>query len=118
MDTMTERKRTKAEERAYAELEPVLQDLRLLQAEMRAEYLALQLETIPPEWHLIEDQVPVRRRRVRITAAYDDDVAKFFRGMGEGYQARMNAVLRAYMLAVRSKVIRSKKDEDWMGREM
>lgn len=115
---MTERKRSKAEERAYAELEPALQALRQLQAEMRDEYQMLQIETIPPDWHGVEDAAPVRPRRVRINARYDEDVARFFRAMGEGYQARMNAVLRAYMLAVRSRVIRSRKNEDWMGREL
>lgn len=115
---MTERKRSKAEARAYADLEPALQELKHLQLTMRIDYELLQMETIPADWHGIEAAVPVRPRKVRIHAAYDEDVARFFRGMGEGYQARMNAVLRAYMLAVRSRVIRSRKDEDWMGREM
>ncbi len=115
---MTERRRTKPEERAYAALEPALQQLEQLRREMKIDYDLLQLAEIPREWHTIEDRVPVRPRKVRINARYDEDVARFFRGMGEGYQARMNAVLRAWMLAVQARVIQSKKNEDWMGREI
>jgi hypothetical protein len=35
--------------------------------------------------------------------------------MGHGYQARMNAVLRTYMLAMVSKEIRARADLDWKG---
>ena len=73
---------------------------------------------MPPGWETVEKENPVRPRKVRITAAYDADVAKFFRMMGLGYQARMNAVLRAYMLAIQSRVLRSKKNEDWIGNEI
>jgi uncharacterized protein (DUF4415 family) len=115
---MTERKRSKAEERAYAELRPALRELRQLQMEMRVDYLQLQLDTIPNGWRHIEAEVPVRPRKVRVNASYDADVARFFRAMGHGYQARMNAVLRAYMLAILSREIKTRKNEDWMGREI
>ena len=115
---MTERKRSKAEERAYAELEPALRVLHDLQMEMRLDYLKLQLDTIPAGWREIEDEVPVRPKKVRIHGAYDADVAKFFQSMGQGYQGRMNAVLRAYMLAILSRELPSKKNEDWLGREI
>lgn len=112
---MTERKRSKAEERAYAELEPALLELKRLRLDMRIDYELLQMETIPPDWHRVEDAVPVRPKRVRINASYDEDVARFFRAMGQGYQARMNAVLRAYMLAVKARVIESQRNLDWKG---
>ena len=115
---MAERKRSKAEERAYAELEPALRELRDLQMEMRLDYLKLQMETIPAGWRWIEGEVPVRPKKVRIHTAYDADVAKFFQSMGQGYQARMNAVLRAHMLAVQSREIPSKKNEDWLGNQI
>lgn len=34
-----------------------------------------------------------------IYAKFDDDVIEYFQSFGRGYQARMNAVLRAYMEA-------------------
>ena len=49
---------------------------------------------IPAEWRAIERDVPVRPRKLRVTAAYDEELVKWFRAMGQGYQARMNAVLQ------------------------
>ena len=50
-----------------------------------------------------------------MTAAYEEELVKWFRAMGHNYQARMNAVLRAYMLAMKSREISSRKDIDWKG---
>ena len=41
-------------------------------------------------WVMPEKKVPISFR-------VDPDVLAFFRGGGEGYQSRMNAVLRGYM---------------------
>lgn len=115
---MAERKRSKTEERAYAELQDTLRELNVVRAEMTAAFARLQYDNMPLAWAGIEEAVPVRPRKLRITALYDEDVARFFRSMGQGYQARMNAVLRAYMLAIVSRAIKSKRHEDWMGREI
>jgi len=45
----------------------------------------------------------------------DADMVAWFRGLGRGYQPRMNAVLRAYMHAVLSKEIERPGDRDWKG---
>jgi uncharacterized protein (DUF4415 family) len=115
---VTERKRTKAEERAYARLHDTLQELRGVELDMRIHFERLIFDHMPSDWAAVEGEHPVRMRKVRITAGYDEDVARFFRTMGQGYQARMNAVLRAYMLAVQSREIPSKKNEDWMGNQI
>ena len=39
-------------------------------------------------------EVPVRPKKIRVTAAYDEELVKWFRAMGHNYQARMNAVLQ------------------------
>ena len=70
---------------------------------------------IPPDWRRIEKEVPVRRRKTKITADFDADMVKWFRSMGLGYQARMNQILRTWMLAVISKEIESQGDRDWKG---
>ena len=49
---------------------------------------------------------------------FDEDVAKFYRGLGHGYQARMNMVLRTYMLGVLSRHIRIRKNQDFAGRPL
>lgn len=53
---------------------------------------------IPPEWHAIAaaDPVPVKRHT---SLRVDEDVLRFFKAMGAGHLSRMNAVLRAFMLA-------------------
>jgi uncharacterized protein (DUF4415 family) len=116
--TMTERKRSKAEERAFAGFNDALHDLEALRREMTLHFARLKFDNVPPEWAAVESAHPVRPRKVRINATYDADVAGFFRSMGTGYQARMNAVLRAYMLAIQSRAIASRKNEDWMGNEI
>jgi uncharacterized protein (DUF4415 family) len=41
-------------------------------------------------------------RKQQITIRVDDDVLLWFRAQGEGYQTRINALLRAYMEAHRA----------------
>lgn len=55
--------------------------------------------SLPFGWKSIEDKHPCGRKQTRVTLRLDEDVAKFFRRMGPGYQTRVNAVLRLYMLA-------------------
>ena len=100
--------RTVSQERAYVELMTVLDETELW---LRNDRLKERL--IPADWHRIEAEVPVRRKKTKLTAAFDDDVVKWFRGLGLGYQARMNAVLRSFMLAVVSKEITGRGDYDW-----
>ncbi len=70
---------------------------------------------LPPDWRTLEKAAPTRPRKTRITAAFDADVARWRRGLGEGCQARRNAVLRTYMLAVVSKEIERRGGRDWKG---
>ncbi len=54
--------------------------------------------TIPEGWHDIWREKDRRdEKRVRVTLALDADVVRFFKGLGAGYQPRMNRVLRAFM---------------------
>ena len=99
-----------AEEIAYVKLDIELDDMMTYTRQ-----LLRRAEMIPPEWHSVEKNVPVRPRKTKVTAAYDTEVVKFFRAMGLGYQARMNQVLRAYMLATKSKVIYRLENRDWKG---
>ena len=99
-----------AQEIAYVELMIELDAMEKWLAQSR-----LKERLIPPDWHSVERDVPVGRRRTKITAAFDADLVKWFRNMGLGYQARMNQVLRSYMLAVVSKEIESRGDRDWKG---
>ena len=56
---------------------------------------------IPPldEAFFANAEVRLPKPKVPITIRLDDDVLRWFRGMGRGYQTRINAVLRTYMEA-------------------
>jgi uncharacterized protein (DUF4415 family) len=41
------------------------------------------------------------QKKESLTLRLDHDVVAWFRGMGRGYQTRMNAVLRSYMRATK-----------------
>jgi len=45
----------------------------------------------------------------------DEDVLRWFKKAGPGYQARLNKVLRAFMLGVISKELKGAFDRDWKG---
>ena len=105
--TVTDRKRTLAEERAYVTMTIELERQRKDFNEMK-----LRWDQIPSEWSRVEARVPVRPRKTKLTAAFDADMVRWFRSMGHGYQARMNRILRIYMLATVAKEIRLQKDLD------
>lgn len=56
---------------------------------------------IPPldEAFFANAEVRLPKPKVPITIRLDDDVLRWFRSMGKGYQTRINAVLRTYMEA-------------------
>lgn len=110
---MDERKRTVAQERAHVEM---MIELERQEAGWRD--LKLRMSLIPNDWHRMEKLAPVRPRRKKVTIALDEDVARWFRSLGEGYHRRMNAVLRTYMLALISKEVLSLGDQTRLGDEI
>lgn len=55
------------------------------------------------EWDWDSAQLVIPEPKVHINLRVDADVLRFFKSQGKGYQTRMNAVLRSYMLAQQSK---------------
>lgn len=108
---MTERKRTRREERSHVEL---LHEIEAMEAWWRDSQLKARV--IPAEWHRLETTAPVRPLKTPVTIRLDADLVRWFRGLGRGHQTRMNAVLRAYMLAVICKEIERRGDRDSAGR--
>ena len=49
------------------------------------------------EGHWAEAATSLPSMQTTVQASFDQDVVAFFKRGGEGYQARMNAVLRRYM---------------------
>ena len=60
---------------------------------------------IPQAWHELA-QSRALPKRTKITLRLDDDVLAFFQTMGPGHTTRMNAVLRAFMLARLAEVVK------------
>ena len=70
---------------------------------------------LPQDWHEIWQERDRRDvTRVRVTARFDADVVKFFKAMGEGYQHRMNRVLRAYMHLRLGKIVDGPDTSDFV----
>lgn len=47
----------------------------------------------------LRDYLEVRHKKIRVTARVDKDVVAWLKSQGEGYQTRMNDILRAAMRA-------------------
>ncbi len=62
-------------------------------------------EFLPEGWSNLERDHPTFPHKQQVTFRLDGDVLKWFRNMARGYQARINAVLRLYMLARVSKTV-------------
>ena len=107
---MFDRKRTRREERSYGAMMRELHELECWNMDRKVKE-----RMIPADWRGLDRTVPCRPKKTRITAAFDAEVVRWYRGLGHGYQARMNAVLRAYMHAVISKEIEQRGDRDWKG---
>lgn len=55
---------------------------------------------VPADWHTKAEAV-MPRPKVPVSLRLDADVLEYFRSQGQGWQTRMNAVLRAYTEASR-----------------
>ena len=51
---------------------------------------------VPEAWDTLERDVDVEEKKVQMTIRLDASVAKFYRAMGKGYQARINRVLATF----------------------
>ena len=72
---------------------------------------------IPAAWHAIaqDRQTPAK---TKITLRLDEDVIRFFRSMGQGHLTRMNAVLRAFMLARLAEVVKAEARYEMTAKEV
>ncbi|HQU68455.1 MAG TPA: BrnA antitoxin family protein [Albidovulum sp.] len=67
---------------------------------------------IPSGWDAILREVTAPAK-VKLTLRLDADVVRFFRAMGAGHLPRMNAVLRAFMLARLAGVLKGAEGVDY-----
>lgn len=71
--------------------------------------------SIPKDWDFMEDEFPAQPKKMKLTLTLDEDMVRWFRKLGRGYQARMNAVLRIYWKGLISGVVKSHWDETEVG---
>jgi len=70
---------------------------------------------LPRDWDRIwEDQDKRDPKRRKVTISLDEDVIRFFKGLGPGYQPRMNRVLRAFMHFRLAKLIEGPDTMDYI----
>lgn len=89
-------------DKTLPELERELVDLEMMVDDMN--WRRRRREAWPKAWGPIEDVFPTSPPNTSLTLRLDADMAAWFRAQGRGYQTRMNAVLRAYMLAKKTKL--------------
>ncbi|WP_299842094.1 BrnA antitoxin family protein [uncultured Roseovarius sp.] len=53
-------------------------------------------EEIPEAWHTLEADLDVVEPKEKVTLYLDRSVARFYRGMGRGYHARINRLLATW----------------------
>ncbi len=66
---------------------------------------------LPREWHALTE---VAHKRKPISIRMDEDVLRFFKSLGPGYQRRMILVLRAFMHARRSQMLEGPESIDYI----
>jgi len=52
---------------------------------------------VPDAWHMIEADIECHEPKEKVTLYLDKSVAKMFRAMGHGYQARINRILDSWL---------------------
>jgi uncharacterized protein (DUF4415 family) len=107
---MDETKRNRSEERHHNRLL-----LEMTELEVWNRNRKLKETHLPEAWREIAREADLPQKKVPVTLRLDADLAKWFRSQGRGHQSRMNRVLRAYMLGLISKEIRTADDVDWKG---
>ena len=54
-------------------------------------------EIVPDEWFTLEMDIECREKKEKLTLYLSGSVARSFRAMGEGYQARINRILELWL---------------------
>ncbi|SFR32046.1 BrnA antitoxin of type II toxin-antitoxin system [Yoonia tamlensis] len=83
------RRMTKAERIARQKMMRYLYEENIDQTDLSLELR----DKVPLAWHTLEHDLDVEEPKVKITLRLDASVAKFYRAMGTGYQARISRIL-------------------------
>lgn len=100
---------TKTQETANANL---VYELKRLQSDFQRHWVQ---GSLPQGWNEIPLLHPVAPPKTEITLSLDDDLLKWFRKFGTGFEARINSILRIYWHALQSGLVKSHWDADAVG---
>ncbi|MBU2981905.1 BrnA antitoxin family protein [Lentibacter algarum] len=87
----------------------VIDELKQLQDDLRSTWLD---RSLPEGWSGLEQAAVTTRKKERITIRLDEDMLKWFRAQGPGYQVRINRILRIYWGGLISGLVQSHYSED------
>lgn len=71
--------------------------------------------SIPKDWNFLDERYPVQPKKMKLTVTLDADMVAWFRKLGRGYQAQMNAILRIYWKGLVSGNVKSHWQEGRVG---
>ncbi len=91
-------------QREQAAREMLLKDLTYLYRETWIPNMMA--DETPDAWHTLLHDLDVEAKKQKVTLYLDRPVAKFFRDMGLGYQARINRVLSTFVQMHAAKQVR------------
>jgi uncharacterized protein (DUF4415 family) len=66
-------------------------------------------DAVPEAWATVEEDIDCEEPKVKITLRLDASVARLFRAMGPGYQARINLILATYAQMQMAEVARERR---------
>ncbi|MFQ8430544.1 BrnA antitoxin family protein [Amaricoccus sp. W119] len=70
---------------------------------------------LPEGWDALAWDLPAEPAKTKMTLRLDREVIDWYAALGPDHGARINAVLRLYMLGVQSREIESPEQFDWRG---
>ncbi len=87
----------------------MIDDLKTLQDDLRTNWID---RSLPNGWNGFEQSATSTCKKERITIRLDEDMVKWFRAQGPGYQVRINQILRIYWNGIVSGLVQSHYNED------
>ena len=94
-------------------IERMLLNLEHLKDENQLDYHVQAL--VPEAWDTLERDIDVEEKKTKVTLRLDASVAKFYRAMGTGYQARINRILATF---AQMRIVQVRKLEEMLDEEM
>jgi len=94
--------------KANARIE-MFDELKSLQEELRRDWVE---RSLPKDWSGSISAFGQTSRKEKISIRLDEDMLRWFRSLGPGYQAKINKILRIYWTGIICGMVRSHYDDE------